>query len=67
MDRCPVIEGVGLAAAVTEVTVDAQGLLLRLGRAWVVARAQPQVPEVVEGVGLAAPVIEFAGDAQGLL
>jgi hypothetical protein len=39
------IEGVGLAAPVTEVAVDAQGLLLHLDRVRVVTRQPPHVPE----------------------
>jgi hypothetical protein len=46
----PAVEGSDLATLVTEVAVDAQGLVQRLGRARVVTRQPPHSPEAGEDV-----------------
>ena len=53
------MEGAGLAEPVTEVAVDAQGLLEGLGRGRLITRRPPHLPKIVEGAGLAEPVTEM--------
>jgi hypothetical protein len=66
--QCPsLVERLGLATPVTEVTINIQGLLQGLSRGQVITRRLPHDPEVAEGGGLAEPVAEVPEDAQGML
>ena len=61
------LEGIGLAAPITEVAVGAQRFLLSPGRSRVITCQAPYDPEIGQRVGLAKRVTEVAVDAQRLL
>jgi hypothetical protein len=62
VQRPALVERLGFAAPVTEVAVDAEGLLGGLGRGRLVPGQPPHVPQEAEGAGLAEPVAEVAVD-----
>ena len=66
MQRPFLVEHLKLTDLVTEVTVDAQGLVQGLGGGRVIARLPPHDPEVEKREGLAEPVADVTADAQGL-